>query len=264
MTAAVGALIMRDARIALSYRLWFVLETFYGVADLALYFFISRTFEDVASTQLGAAPTYFAFAVAGVVLGAVLTATSSSIGYRIRDEQVTGTLEAVAASPVTALQLCLGLVGFPFAFALARVGLYLLIAWGALGLDVSEADWIGVALVLLATGVAIAPIGILAGAAALAIKRGNVLANTAIFLMTVLAGMAFPVAVLPGWLRWISNLIPLRYSFDGARDALFAGDGWGTDVLLLALFAALLWPLALILFRAALTFARSRATLSEF
>lgn len=261
---AVRALIRRDALVAVSYRSAFVLEIFFGVADLAMYFFISRTFDNLASTDLGPAPTYFGFAVIGVLLGAVLIATSSSVGYRLRDEQVSGTLEALAAAPVTSLELCVGLVGFPFAFAVARAGLYLAIAATVMNLDVSSTDWVGLLLVLLATGAAIAPIGILAGAAALTIKRGHVLSSTAVYVMTLLGGMVFPVAVLPGWLQWLSQLVPLRYAFDGARDAVFTGSGWGWDVVVLIGTAAILWPTALVLFNLALASARRRATLAEF
>jgi len=153
-TTAVRALIRRDALVAVSYRSAFVFEIFYGVLDLAMYFFISRTFDNLSSSELGAAPTYFAFAVVGILLGSVLIATSASVGSRVRDEQVTGTLEAIAAAPMTSFELCVGLVGFPFAFAVGRAGLYLAIAATVMSLDVSNADWLGLLLVLLATGAA--------------------------------------------------------------------------------------------------------------
>jgi len=260
----IGALVRRDARIATSYRLSFALELFFGVLDLVLYFFISRTFAGLGSTNLGAAPTYFGFAVVGIVVAAVLTATSSSVGHRVRDEQVTGTLEALAAGPATSFELCVGLVGFPFAFAVARASLYLALAATVMDLDVSRADWFGLGLIMLATGAAIAPIGILAGAAALTIKRGHVLASTAVVLMTIVGGMVFPVTVLPSWLEWIGRFVPLRYAFDGARDAMFVGDGWGLEVLVLLAIALALWPVALMLFSGALGLARKRATLAEF
>lgn len=263
-TTAVGALIRRDALVAVSYRATFLLEILFGVLDLAVYFFISRTFDNFSSSELGAAPTYFGFAVVGVLLGAVLIATSSSVGNRVRDEQLTGTLEALAAAPVTPFELCVGLVGFPFVFAVARAGIYLTIAVTALDLDVSSADWGGLLLVLLVTGAAIAPVGILAGAAALTVKRGHIVSSTAVYVMTLLGGMVFPVAVLPEWLQWLSPLVPLRYAFDGARAAMFTGGGWGLDVLILLGTAAILWPAALVLFNWALKFARRRATLAEF
>ena len=91
-------------------------------------------------------------------------------------------------------------MGFPFVFAVIRAAIYLFIAVSVLNLDVSNADWPGLLLVVAGTAVAIAPIGILAGAAALAIKRGHVVSSTIIWVMTLLAGMVFPVAVLPpGW-----------------------------------------------------------------
>lgn len=263
-SAVIGALVRRDARIATSYRLSFVLEIFYGVLDLALYFFISRTFTGLGSSNLGPAPTYFAFAVVGVLVATVLTATSSSVGYRVRDEQVTGTLEALAAGPATSFELCVGFVGFPFAFAVARAGFYLALAATVMDLNVAKANWFGLGLVLLAIGAAIAPIGILAGAAALTIKRGHVLSSTVVVLMTIVGGMAFPVTVLPGWLEWVSRFVPLRYAFDGARDAMFVGDGWADEVLVLCAIALALWPIALALFSGALGLARRRATLSEF
>lgn len=176
----------------------FVLEIFFGLVDLAFYYFISRTFAHVSAGNLGKAPSYFAFAIVGVLLGAVLNATSSTVGSRVRDEQLTGTLEMLAASPLNSFELCVGLVSFPFLFALARLGIYTIFALTVLGLNLPGANWPGFLLVLLAIGAAIAPIGILAGAATLVVKRGHVVTSTGVYLMTLLAGMAFPVAVLPG------------------------------------------------------------------
>ena len=197
-------------------------------------------------------------------MGAVLEATSSSVGYRIRDEQVTGTLEAISATPVTSLELCVGVVGFPFLFASARAALYLIVAAAMMNLDVGSTSWIGLALVFISTGAAIAPLGILAGAAVLVMKRGHIVSGSLVFLMSVLGGMVFPVSVLPARLEALSALIPLRYAFDGARQALFEGSGWGTDVLVLVLFAVVLWPLSVFLFSKAGAWARRAGSLAEY
>jgi ABC-2 type transport system permease protein len=263
-STVIAALIRRDRLIVTSYRLSFGLELFHGIVGLALYFFISKTFEGFSSSDLGAAPTYFAYAAVGVVMGGVLDATSSGVGYRIREEQVTGTLEAVSTAPVTSLDLCLGLMGFPFFFASARAAFYLVVAAILMGLDVGSTSWIGLALVFLATGAAMAPIGILAGAAVLVMKRGQVISGTLVYLMTILAGMVFPISVLPDWLEALSALIPLRYAFDGARQALFAGSGWEDDVLALIAFAVILWPLSVLLFSKAGAWARRAGSLSEY
>jgi ABC-2 type transport system permease protein len=261
----VNALVRRDFLGTRSYRLAFLLDIFYGVLDLVLYFFISKTFQSaVSSSDLNGAPSYFAFAAVGLILGAVLVATSSGLGYRMREEQVAGTLEAINTEPITVLELCIGLVGFPFMFALSRAGLYLAIAAGFLDLDVSQTSWIGFLLVLLASAAAIAPIGILAGAAVLVFKRGQVVAGTLMYLMTILAGMVFPISVLPDWLESIAHLVPLTYAFNGARDALFNGSGWGTDVLVLLAWAVALWPVALVLFARGLAYAKRAGSLAQY
>jgi len=262
--SVVSAFVRRDFVGTRSYRLAFLLDIFYGVLDLVLYFFISRTFHGFSSSELGGAPSYFAFAAVGVLLGAVLDATSSGVAYRLREEQVTGTLEALNTEPVTTFELCVGLVGFPFAFAVARAGLYLAIAAAVLGLDVSATSWTGLAVVLVVSGAALAPIGMLAGAAVLAFKRGTVVSTTLMYLLTILAGMVFPVSVLPDWLEPLADVVPLTYAFDGARAAFFTGSGWGTDVLALAAWAAALWPLALLLFAQALAYAKRAGSLAQY
>jgi ABC-2 type transport system permease protein len=263
-STAIGALIRRDRLIVTSYRLSFLVDAFYGIINLALYYFVSKTFAGASSSDLGGAPTYFAFAAVGVIMGAVLEATSSSVGYRIRDEQVTGTLEAISTTPVTSLELCVGIVGFPFLFASARAAFYLVVAAALMNLDVGSTSWIGLVLVFASTGAAIAPLGILAGAAVLVMKRGHIVSGTLVFLMSVLGGMVFPVSVLPARLEALSALIPLRYAFDGARQALFEGSGWGTDVLVLVLFAVFLWPLSVFLFSKAGAWARRAGSLAEY
>jgi ABC-2 type transport system permease protein len=258
------SLARRDFLATRSYRLAFVLDIFYGVFDLVLYYYISRTFEGVASADLGAAPSYFAFAAVGIVIGTVVTATSSGVGYRVREEQVTGTLEALAAEPVTSSEMCVGWVAFPFSFAAARAAFYLAVAAVALELDVSQASWSGLVAVLAASAAAIAPIGILAGAAVLVFKRGQVVSGTLMYLLTILAGMVFPTDALPTWLQPLAEIVPLRYAFDGARDAIFAGTGWATDVLALLVWSLVLWPVAIVAFVASLSRAKAGGTLAQY
>jgi len=171
------------------------------VLDLAVYFFISKTLGGVGSVSLEGAPSYFAFAAVGVVLGTVIDATSVNISSRLREEQLTGTLEAVTTQPLTPLELCVGLVSFPFLFASFRAGIYLIVASFWMNLDVSHTSWPGVAAMLIAAAFALAPLGILAAALVLVVKRGVVVASGLGYAMSILGGALFPISVLPGWLE---------------------------------------------------------------
>jgi ABC-2 type transport system permease protein len=261
---AIRALIRRDLLITRSYRLSFGLAAVYGVLGLVLYYFISRTFEDVDSGNLGSAPSYFAFAAVGIVVGTVLDASTTGVGYRLREEQTTGTLEALAATPIGSVELSVGLVGFPFLFASLQATFYLAFAAIFLGLDVSNASWMGFVVVLFVAGLALAPVGVLAGAAVLVLKRGQMIAGAIVYLMTLLGGMLFPVSVLPEWLESLAKLVPLLYALDGARDALFTGSDWEGDAAVLAVWALMLWPASLFVFERAGNRARRAGSLSEY
>ena len=260
----VGAVVRRDFLGTRSYRLAFLLDVSYGVLDLVLYYFISQTFAGFTSEELSGAPSYFAFAAAGIVLGVVITASSSGVAFRLREEQVTGTLEAMSTEPVTPFEICVGLVGFPFAFAAARSAFYLAIAAIFLDLDLGDTSWPGLVLVLVASGAALAPLGVLAGAAVLVFKRGTLVSGTLMYLLTILSGMVFPVSVLPDWLEPLAELVPLTYAFDGVRAALFEGSGWESDVLALGLWALVLWPLGLAAFAGALAYAKRAGSLAQY
>jgi ABC-type polysaccharide/polyol phosphate export permease len=177
---------------------------------------------------------------------------------------VTGTLEAVSTEPITPIELCVGLVGFPFAFALGRAAIYLAIAALWLGLETSGASWLGLAIVLAASGAAIAPLGVIAAASVLVFKRGGPISAALMYALTILGGMVFPISTLPQWLEPLASVAPLRYAFDGARDALFAGSGWGFEAIVLAAWAVALWAVALAVFEQALAHAKTSGSLAHY
>jgi ABC-2 type transport system permease protein len=258
------AIVRRDYLITRSYRLAFALDGFYGILSLAVYFFISRTFSDASAADLGGAPTYFAFASVGIALGLVIDAASTGLAQRLREEQLTGTLEALVAQPLTATQICLGLVGFPFAFAMARALVYLAVAAVWMDLDVSQASWIGLILVLAVTGAALAALGVVAGAVVLVLKRGDILTGVTVFAMTLLGGAFFPISVLPDWLEPIGKVVPVRFAFEGVRGALFQGSDWGADALVLLGFSCVGLPICVWIFGRALDLGKRSGSLGQY
>lgn len=262
--AVVRAFARREFLTTRSYRLSFALETFYGVLELAVYFFIARVIRNVSTASLGGAPNYFAFAGVGIIVAAVLAAVSITIAQRLRDEQLAGTLEVLSAQPVTSVELCLGLVSFPFVFASVRAFLYLIVAAFLMDFDVSRTSWIGVTTMLVATAFALSPFGILSAALVLVYKRGALLGGMLIYGMTLLGGAVFPLSVLPGWLEWFGRVLPVRFAYDGARVALFKGDGWIGDALALVASGVVLTPLALLAFSAAIAHAKNTGSVSEY
>lgn len=261
---AFRALFVRDFLVARSYRLAVALEVGVGLLDLLFYFLIARTFKGVTPTDLGPAPSYFAFAAIGVAMITVLNAATAAVAARMREEQLTGTLEATLSQPVRAPVLAVGMSGLPFVAGTVRAAIYLLLAVLLLDLSFPEADWLGAGAVLGMSGLALSSFGIASAAMILVVKRGDVFASFGVFAIGLVSGAYFPVSVLPGWLEAIAKVLPPFFSFQGLRSALFGGSGWGDDVLVLGLFAVALLPASLWAFGAALKAAKRSGTISEY
>jgi ABC-2 type transport system permease protein len=86
-------------------------------------------------------------------------------------------------------------VTLPLAFATVRAAVYLVVASFWMHLDISRTSWPGVAAILAAAAFAMAPIGILAGAAVLVLKRGIVTVGAAVYLMSLRGGAVFPISL---------------------------------------------------------------------
>jgi ABC-2 type transport system permease protein len=261
--APIAALASGDFMVQRSYRLAFVSDIVWGLIDLVLYYFISRVVGRVAAADLGNAPSYFAFAIGGLLMALVVTSATSSIAERVRQEEVAGTLEAVCAQPVRATELAAGWAAFPIVYAAARAAVYLLFAVVILDLATRRIDWLGFVVTLAAATISFLPLGILAAAAAIVFKRGQTIVAAVTFAMTFAGGAFFPLGVLPGWLEAIGKVMPTRFAFDGMRHALFGG-AWGLDAGVLAAIGLVGIPLSIYVFSSALEQAKRSGTLAQY
>lgn len=260
----VAALVRRDFLTARSYRTAFILDGAFAFLNLLVYYFVSKVVGTVPPETLQGAPTYFAFATVGASLTSVMQGATNGLARRIREEQLTGTLEALVAQPIGLPEMAVGIAGFPFVFAMIRAAAYILIAAAFLGLDLANADFLGFSVVLVASGLALGAFGLLLGGLVVAVKRGDTLIIAGTFALGLVGGAVFPRTVLPGWLQAIGDRVPTRFAFDGVRTALFSGEGWGFDAVSLGITALVLFPLGIATFGAALGYARRRGSLGEY
>jgi ABC-2 type transport system permease protein len=264
VTASVRALIARDWRITRSYRTALVTDLAFGFINLVVYHFISQTLRPRVGHRLDGAPTYFAFAAVGVALSVVLQAAMSGLARRVREEQLTGTLETLLAQPISAVELALGLAGFPFLFAMVRAFVYLLLAGAFLGLSFAHTDWPALVASFMVSGVAFLGIGITLAALVVVFKRAESLGAFGTVGLSLLGGAVFPVSALPHWLRPLATIVPTRFAFDAVRDALFGSGGWVEPTLVLMAIGAGLLAFSLVLFTAALRLVVRLGTISQY
>jgi ABC-type multidrug transport system permease subunit len=256
--------VRRDWRITRSYRTALLTDVVFGFLNLAAYYYISKTLKAGVHSGLSGAPSYFAFAAVGVALSVVLQAAITGVSRRLREEQLTGTLEALAVQPISSSELAFGLAGFPFIFAVIRAFVYLLLAGAFLGLSFAHTDWFGLIVSFLVSGVALSALGVCLAALVLVFKRADAIGAVGTFALSLLGGAFFPIAVLPDWLQPIAEILPTHFAFAAVRAALFGQGDWLGPTAELAGVGAITMVIGLALFSAALRHAIKHGTLNQY
>lgn len=153
----------------------------------------------------------------------------------------TGLLRRLRLAPVRTPSVVLARVGVSLAVALGQTAIFLGLAVGAFGLQLTGAWPLAIVLVLAGT-LAFLSIGLLAGSICRTEEGAVGLANFIVLPMAFLSGSFFALDGAPGWLQAISRLLPLRHLNDGMMDVMVRGMGiaaiWQPLLILLAFAAA--------------------------
>jgi ABC-2 type transport system permease protein len=179
----------------------------------------------------------------------------------------TGTLEAMLVTPTSLTTIIVSSALYHFLYALVEILLYVVFSLAFFGLDLGPANLTAAGVMLGFTILAHLPLGIMAAAFLLVFKRGDPFTALLGHLSGLLGGVYFPVAVLPEWLQTAAQVIPFTHALEGLRQAVLNGQGvtqLGTQIAILGLFAAVLLPVSLALFAAAVHLAKRLGTLSQF
>ena len=262
--AAITAFVRRDAKNSASYRIAIVFDLALGLVALLIYYYISKLFGNTPRGALQGAPSFFSFVAVGLALALIVQTGSLGLAGSLRTEQMTGTLEATSAKPLSTVELALGLALYPFMFSMLRTLIYFAVAGGLLGADFSNIDPVGFVIGLLLTAFALMSVGITMGALLFVVKRGETVGGLVVSVLILLGGAYFPIAIFPSALEAIGRFVPTRFAFDGVRAAVFQGDAWVEPMLKLLAFGLVAMPIALFLFDRAIRFAKRRGTLAQY
>jgi ABC-2 type transport system permease protein len=263
----VRALFVRDMRIALSYKAGFALTTFGAVANIAGIFFLSRAFGGVAAPMLEQyGGSYFGFVIVGVAFTNFMALGIGGLGGRIREGQMMGTLEFMLLSPNRLVVLLLGSSAWSHAYATLTLAVYV-VAGVLMGMDVGQAN-VPVALAAFALAiVSFNALGLLAASVVILIKQGDPVNWIVSSASILLAGVFYPVTVLPGALQALAQLLPMTHALEITRRAVFDGAGFVTlwpSFLALVVLTAILLPCGLLACRLAVRIAQQDGSLSYY
>jgi ABC-2 type transport system permease protein len=239
----------------------------FAFAVVSVYFF-ARFVGDSGNRHLARyGGDYLAFGLVGLVLSDLQHVGVSALAQRVRQAQLMGYLEAELATPAPEWMVLGAWPIYEFGAALVRSGVYLAGAALFLGLDLDRARPGSALLALPLVLLAFLGLGLLSAAGTMLTRRSNPLALVLGAASVFLAGVAYPVTVLPGWLQDVARLLPLTHALEAMRLALLTGASpaeLGPSLGALALFSALAAPLGLALFVYALRRARRDGSLSHY
>jgi ABC-2 type transport system permease protein len=262
------AFLARDLRLELSYRFSFFLQIFGIFTSVFMFYFLAQLLGPTASpflTEYGG--NYFAFVLIGIAFSGYFGVGLNSFAASIRQAQTTGTLEAMLMTPTSVSIVVLSSALWDYMVVTFHVLVYLAVGGLFLGVDLSHSNLLAALVTLTLTVVSFSSIGIIAASFIMVLKRGDPVTWVFNSVSSLLGGVYYPVAILPGWLQFVAAFLPVTYALRAMRLSLLQGASITQllpDLLVLIAFSAILLPLGLVVFRWAVYRAKIDGSLTYY
>lgn len=266
----VRAFVVRDFRLAVSYRMEFFLRMLSVLFVVTTLFFISRIFADNAATNFAQWRNPLAAWITGLAVLNYFMTGFSSLANAIRSEQSQGTLESVLMTPIGVPTLVVASSAWDFVQTTFNSFLYLFFGW--LFFDVHyQGNFLLALLFLVLTTLVLACLGILSASFAMVFKRGDPFGVILGVGSALFSGVFFPVQLLTEHagrsLGQIPRFLPTTYGLDGIRRILIEGQSFREvrePLLMLLLFLGVLLPFSLWVFTRAIARAKREGSLIQY
>lgn len=268
MIRTAWSFLVRDFLVTVSYRAAFALQLIGMLFSIAVFFYMGVAVgETTAGSIQHYGGSYFAFLIIGTAFADYLQNSFQTFSTSIREGQMIGTLEMLLASPLRPSVIILSSSLWSYLYASLRIGIILALAVLLFDLDLGRANWTAATCVLALSIAYLMGLGIMMAGLVLVMKQERVVTSVIVFSSVLLGGVAFPVDVLPSWLRFVAELLPFTHSVTGLRRSLLLGESWSdlAPVLLTLLaFAVVLFPLGLATFNLCLNRVKVTGTLGHY
>lgn len=267
MMLATNAFVMRDLKVAWSYRFSFFMQNASLIFSLISLRFVSDLLGESQPQSLSKyGGDYFSFVLIGMAVSLLAYPITKSFAGAVRANQVTGTFEAMLTTQTSGLTVVISSGLYPVLIATAQLVFMLVVGAIVLGASFSAGHLLLVAMVLAMTIAVLVGIGLLSAAFAIAFQQNEPL--TAAFLAASLlaSGIMYPTSVLPSWIAPLAPLLPLTHSVELARLLMLQGATMsqiGVHFAALAAFCGLL-PLGILALKFSMAYARRSGTLSQY
>lgn len=205
---------IKDFKIYLRYPSW-ILGDLVSTPLWFLFFALPVTlFIPAAASVTGGSSFDIRYFFWGWVFLAFFSSSMWAIGHTLRNEQLSGTLEQLLLTPTSRLAILTGRnVRTIFFDSATAIYFAVLFTWFT-DLPVQIVNPAGFALSFLASLIMFMGFGMIYAALVLGLKTPEALTNIMQFAVIVIAGVFFPVTLLPKPLLYVSLAVPFTYAMD--------------------------------------------------
>lgn len=225
-----------------------------------------RAFVDGTNVALSGQPPRFAletqrvedeslstiqFVTPGLLGWAVAMSAAFGAAATLQGWRQSKLLRRLQLAPVSARTVVGARITVTLLIALVQMAIFIGLGAAAFGLTLTGSWWMSVPLLVVGT-LCFMSLGLLAGAITTTTEGAVNAANFMVLPMAFLSGSFFPLDGAPGWLRAVSNALPLKHLNEGMLDVMVRGEGPSAalvPILVLAAFATVITLLAARLFR---------------
>jgi ABC-2 type transport system permease protein len=203
--------------------------------------------KSVTSTELG----YLDFIVPGILALTIMQAGVIGLSLNLVMVREKGILRRIKVSPVPLTRYLGSEITATLLISIIQALMLLLVGWLVFKIHIRGNPVYILAMIIIGS-LAFLALGFLIASVARTIKTAQIASNVVSFPMMFLAGVFFPLAILPNFLAVIAKCLPLYYLGDGLRKVMIMGKGLGAvwvDILVLVVFGAICFLLSLKLFK---------------
>ncbi len=214
--------IERNINIVKRYWAWEVVWLFYSVTNsLAVAFIAPGVGALNAGVDTHALVLY-------LIIGTIVWRYLSVIFYWLTDvigmERWEGTIEYTLMAPITRFTHLAGHTAFAVVYSMFHTAVILVVTAIFFEIDLSRANLLGGAVILLVGSVSFIGFGIVAAILPLLFpEKGSQMTHVIVSLLLLVSGVYYPVTVLPPALRFFATYSPATYVLAGSRAALLDG-----------------------------------------
>jgi ABC-2 type transport system permease protein len=257
---ATYAFVERNLNLVKRYWAWELVWLTYSIADCLAVSFIGLGMGVISGSEGIDSDYLVLYLLVGTLVWRYLSIIFIWITELISIERWEGTIEYTLMAPIHRTTHMAGQTVFAITYSILFTSVILLITTIVFDLDLSSANLVGGAVMLLTGSFSFVGVSVMASSLPLLFpERGAQMTHVFIAILLLVSGVYYPVSVLPDFLRKASVFSPATYILDGARQALLEGvptlELW-PSIWPVLIMGAVLIPLGLWVFRQAELYAK--------